>query len=54
MEVAVRAPSGALLAHGTRPQRGSNFIISVPRAAVADRARLRAAIDEVLDKLIQS
>jgi ParB family chromosome partitioning protein len=54
VEVAVRAPSGALLAHGTRPQRGSNFIISVPRAAVADRARLRAAIDEVLDKLIQS
>ncbi|HTH99773.1 MAG TPA: ParB/RepB/Spo0J family partition protein [Acidisoma sp.] len=54
VEVAVRGPSGALLARGTRPQRGSNFIISVPRAATADRTQLRAAIDEVLDKLAHS
>ncbi|MCB8882711.1 ParB/RepB/Spo0J family partition protein [Acidisoma cellulosilytica] len=53
VEFAVRAPSGALLARGTRPQRGSNIVISVPRNATADREQLLAAINEVLDKLTQ-
>ncbi|MCB8877058.1 ParB/RepB/Spo0J family partition protein [Acidisoma silvae] len=53
VEFAVRSPSGALLARGTRPQRGSNIVISVPRNATADREQLMAAINEVLDKLTQ-
>lgn len=51
VEFAVRSPSGALLARGTRPQRGSNIVISVPRNATTDREQLMAAINEVLDKL---
>ncbi|GAB0120040.1 hypothetical protein Acid7E03_41120 [Acidisoma sp. 7E03] len=51
VEVAVRTPDGVLLARGTRPQRGSNLIIAVPRGALADREPLISAINEVLDKL---
>jgi ParB family chromosome partitioning protein len=51
VEFAVRSPSGALLARGTRPQRGSNIVISIPRTAVADREQLLQAVGEVLDKL---
>jgi ParB family transcriptional regulator, chromosome partitioning protein len=54
VEFTIRSPSGALLARGTRPQRGSNLVISVPRSATSDRAELIAAINEVLDKLAQA
>jgi len=54
VEFTIRSPSGALLARGTRPQRGSNLVISVPRSATSDRAELIAAINEVLDKLVQA
>jgi len=54
VEFAVRSPSGALLARGTRPQRGSNIVISIPRGAAGDREPLLQAINEVLDKLTQS
>ncbi len=55
VECTVRsAVSGAVLARGTRPQRGSNLVISVPRGATGDRAELMQAIEEVLDRLTKA
>jgi hypothetical protein len=48
------AASGAVLARGTRPLRGSNLVISVPRSATVDRAELMQAIQEVLDRLTRA
>jgi ParB family transcriptional regulator, chromosome partitioning protein len=54
VEYTIRSASGAVLARGTRPQRGSNLVISVPRSATADRAELMQAIQEVLDRLTKA
>ena len=51
VEHTIRSASGSVLVRGTRPQRGSNFVINVPRSATADRAELMQAIKEVLDRL---
>jgi ParB family chromosome partitioning protein len=54
VELSVRSPSGALLAQGTRPPRGGNLIITVPRSAVGDREALMQAISDVLDQLTKA
>jgi ParB family chromosome partitioning protein len=54
VEYTIRSPSGAVLARGTRPLRGSNLVISVPRGAAGDRAALMQAIGEVLDRLTKA
>ncbi len=54
VECTIRSASGSVLARGTRPQRGSNLVISVPRSATGDRAELMQAIQEVLDRLTKA
>jgi hypothetical protein len=54
VEYTIRSASGAVLARGTRPQRGSNLMISVPRSATADRAAVMQAIQDVLDRLTEA
>jgi ParB family chromosome partitioning protein len=54
VEHAVHSASGAVLARGTRPRRGSNFVISVPRNATDDRAVLMQAINDILDRLTKA
>jgi ParB family chromosome partitioning protein len=54
VDYTIRSAGGALLARGTRPQRGGNLVISVPLRATADRAELTRAIDEVLDRLTKA
>jgi ParB family chromosome partitioning protein len=54
VEYTIRSASGAVLARGTRPQRGGNLVISVPRGGAGDRAELMQAIGEVLDRLTKA
>jgi ParB family chromosome partitioning protein len=54
VEHTIRSASGAVLARGTRPQHGTNFVIRVPRSAIGDRAELMQAIKEVLDRLTKA
>jgi ParB family transcriptional regulator, chromosome partitioning protein len=54
VEHTIRSASGVVLARGTRPQRGGNLVISVPRSATVDRIELMQAIQEVLDRLTKA
>jgi ParB family chromosome partitioning protein len=54
VEYTVRLANGAALVRGTRPPRGSNLVMNLPRGAAGDRAELMRAIGEVLDRLTKA
>jgi hypothetical protein len=54
VEYTVRSANGAALVRGTRPPRGSNLVMNLPRGAAGDRAELMRAIGEVLDRLTKA
>lgn len=54
VEHVARAANGTILARGTRPPRGGNLILTVPRGATANREDLMRAIGEILDKLAEA